>query len=105
MYTVSHYQGYDLPTDIELLESYEGEAREIILQSFIDDGMLSGSVYAINETDEEEIEIEVSEWLNVDEVAILKALEKNATDAEWDAMTVQTLTQLLNTPTIEREAA
>ncbi len=35
MYTLSHYQGHNEPLDNELLESYEGEAKEIILADFM----------------------------------------------------------------------
>jgi hypothetical protein len=105
MYTVSTYQGYDMPTDSELFESYKGEAREIILQSFIDEGMFSETVYTLDETTEEDIELTASEWLSADEVAQLKDIEKNASESLWDALTVQTLSELLKTPTIERRAA
>jgi len=105
MYTITTYQGYDMPADIELFESYEGEAREIILQSFIDEGMLSDSVYTIDETDEEDIELEVAQWLNANEIAALKEIEENATESFWDGLTVKSLTEALNEDRSEREAA
>jgi len=105
MYTISHYQGYDMPTDIELLESYEGEAREIILQSFIDEGMISESVYTIDETTEEDLEIEVADFLTPEEIAALKEIEENATESFWNGLTVESLTEALNEDRNEREAA
>jgi hypothetical protein len=105
MYTVSTYQGYDMPIDSELFESYEGEAREIILQSFIDEGMFSETVYTLDEITEEDIELTASEWLSTDEVVQLKAIEKNAPESLWDTLTVQTLNELIKTPTSERRAA
>jgi len=105
MYTITTYQGYDMPADIELLESYDGEAREIILQSFIDEGMLCDSVYTIDETDEEDIELEVAQWLNANEIAALKEIEENATESFWNGLTVESLTETLNEDRSEREAA
>ena len=105
MYTVTHYQGYDMPTDTELLESYEGEAREIILQSFIDEGMISKSVYTIDETTEDDLEIEVADFLTAEEVARLKEIEKNAPESLWDSLTVESLTAMLNNAYNERRVA
>ena len=105
MYTVSHYQGYDMPTDTELLESYPGEAREIIFQSFIDEGMISSAIYTINETAEEDMELEVADFLTPDEVAALKNIEKNASGSFWDGLTVQTITEVLKADRNGREAA
>jgi len=105
MYTVSHYQGYDMPTDIELLESYEGEAREIIFQNFIDEGMLSSIVYTIDEITEEDLEIEVADFLTPFEIEQLQAIEKYAPESFWNTLTVQTITEALKMPTDEREVA
>lgn len=105
MYTVSHYQGYNEPTDIELLESYDGEAREIILAHFIDEGMFTDTVYTIDETDEDDIELEVADYLTPSEIAQLKEIEKNAPESFWDSLTVEALTEALKMPTDEREAA
>lgn len=105
MYTVSHYQGYDMPTDTELLESYEGEAREIILQSFIDEGVLSYVVYTTDETTGEDIELEVMGFLTPDEVTTLKDIEQNNTESFWDGLTVQTLSEVLKADRNAKEAA
>lgn len=105
MYTVSHYQGYNEPTDTELFESYKGEAREIILQSFIDEGMFTPTVYTLDDMTEDDIELEVSDWLNAYEIEQLKDIEKNAPESVWDALTVESLNQMLKTPTELREVA
>ena len=105
MYTISHYQGYNEPTDNELLESYEGEAREIIFQNFIDEGMFTDTVYTIDETDEDDIELEVKDYLTPFEIEQLKAIEKYAPESFWDSLTVESLTEALKMPTDEREVA
>jgi len=105
MYTVSHYQGYNEPLDIELLESYEGEAKEIILADFIDQGTLSETVYTIDETDEDDLELEVSDYLTLFEIATLRAIEKNVSESLWELMTVQSLKEELIMPTDERRVA
>ena len=105
MYTVSHYQGYDMPTDNELLESYEGEAKEIILADFIENGMYSDTVYTIDETNEDEIELEVKDYLTPFEIEQLKDIEKYAPESFWDSLTVESLTEALKMPTDEREVA
>jgi len=105
MYSVSHDQGYDMPTDVELFESFEGEAREIILQSFIDEGMYSETASTIDEVTEEEIEFDADEYLTASEIAQLKMIEKNASESFWDTVTVQSLSELIKEPTIERRAA
>ncbi len=105
MYTVSYNQGYDMPIDTELLESYDGEAREIIFQSFIDDGMISSTVYTIDETTEEDTELEVADFLTPFEIEQLQTIEKYAPESFWDTLTVQTLAEALKIPTGEREVA
>ena len=105
MYTITHDQGYDMPVDVELLESYEGEARAIILESFIDEGMISSTVYAIDEVEGEDIELFVSEWLSADEIHVLKDIEQNADESFFDGLTVDTLDEVLKMPTERKEAA
>ncbi len=105
MYTVSHYQGHNEPLDIELLESYEGEAKEIILADFIDQGMISETVYTIDETDEDDLEIEVSDYLTAFEIEQLKSIERYASESFFDGLTVQSLNEALKMPTDEREVA
>jgi len=105
MYTITHNQGYDMPVDVELLESYEGEARAIILESFIDEGMISSTVYAIDEVEGEDIELIVSEWLSADEIHVLKDIEQNADESFFDGLTVDTLDEVLKMPTERKEAA
>ena len=105
MYTITHDQGYDMPVDVELLESYEGEARAIILESFIDEGMISSTVYAIDEVEGEDIELIVSEWLSADEIHVLKDIEQNADESFFDGLTVDTLDEVLKMPTERKEAA
>ena len=105
MYTVSHYQGHNEPLDIELLESYEGEAREIIFQSFIDEGMFSETVYTIDDTEDDDIELEVKDYLTPFEIEQLKAIEKYAPESFWDSLTTQSLSDTLKMPTDEREVA
>ena len=105
MYTVSHYQGYNEPLDIELLESYEGEAKEIILADFIDQGMISETVYTIDETDEDDIELEVSDYLTAFEIEQLKSIETYAPESFFDGLTVESLNEALKMPTDEREVA
>ncbi len=105
MYTIRHHQGRDMPTDTELFESYKGEAREIILQSFIDEGIFTPTVYTLDDMTENDIELEVSDWLNAYEIEQLKDIEKNAPESVWDALTVESLNQMLKTPTELREVA
>ena len=105
MYSIRHDQGYDMPADVELFESFKGEAREIILQSFIDEGMLGSSIYTLDEVTDEDICLQPAEWLSADEVARLQEIEQNASESFWDALTVQTLSELIQEPTIEQEAA
>lgn len=105
MYTVSHYQGRNEPLDIELLESYEGEAREIIFQSFIDEGMFADTVYAIDDVEDDDIELEVKDYLTPFEIEQLKAIEKYAPESFWDSLTTQSLSDALKIPTDEREVA
>lgn len=105
MYTVSHYQGYNEPTDNELLENYEGEAKEIIFQNFIDEGMFTDTVITIDDIEDEEIEFEVKDYLTPFEIEQLKALEKYASESFWDSLTVESLTKALIMPTDEREVA
>ena len=105
MYTVSHYQGRDMPIDTELFENYEGEAREIILQHFIDEGMFTPTVYTLDDVTDEDIELEVSSWLDAYEIEQLKEIEKNAPESVWEALTVQTLNQMLKMPSELKEAA
>ena len=105
MYTVSHYQGHNEPIDIEILESYEGEAKEIILADFIDQGMFSETVFTIDETYEDEIELEVSDYLTAFEIKQLQAIEKYASDSYFDSLTVESLNEALKVPVNEREAA
>jgi len=105
MYTVSHYQGHNEPLDIELLESYEGEAKEIILADFIDQGIFSDTVYAIDDTEEDDIELEVKDYLTLFEIATLRAIEKNIPESLWDAMTIQSLSDAIKEPTELREVA
>jgi len=105
MYTVSHYQGYNEPLDIELLESYEGEAKEIILSDFIDQGMISETVYTIDETDEDDIELKVSDYLTAFEIEQLKSIERYAPESFFDGLTTQSLNEALKMPTDEREVA
>ena len=105
MYTVSHYQGHNEPLDNELLESYEGEAKEIILADFIDQGMFSDTVYTIDATEEDDIELEVKDYLTLFEIATLRAIEKNVPQSLWDVMTVQSLSDAIKEPTELREVA
>ena len=105
MYTLRHYQGRDMPIDTELFENYEGEAREIILQSFIDEGMFTPVVYTMDDVSEEDIALEVSDWFNAYEIETLKDLEKNAPESVWDTLTVQTLNQMLKMPSELRKVA
>lgn len=105
MYTVSYDQGRWEPTYTEIMESYKGEAKEIILQNFIDEGMFSGTAYTMDETREEDIELEVKDWLTPFEIEQLKTIERYAPESFWETMTVQTLTEALKTPTDEREVA
>ena len=105
MYTVSHYQGYNEPTDNELLESYEGEAKEIILQSFIDEGMFTDTVYTLDDVEEDDIELEVKDYLTPFEIEQLKALEKYAPESFWDRLTVESLSEAMKPSTDEREVA
>ena len=105
MYTISHYQGYDMPLDIELFESHEGEAKELILQEFIDNGMYSDTICIMDDVEDEEIELEVADYLTPFEVEQLKAIEKYAPESFWDTLTVQTLAEALKIPTGEREVA
>lgn len=105
MYTVSHYQGYNEPLDNELFESYKGEAKEIILQSFIDEGMFTDTAFTIDDTTEYEIEPEVKDRLTPFEIEQLKTLERYASESFWDSLTVESLTQALIMPTDEREVA
>lgn len=105
MYTVSHYQGYNAPLDQELLESFEGEAKEIILQSFIDEGMFTDTVYTLDDVEENDIEIEVKDYMTAYEIAALKDIETNAAESFWDAMTVQSLSDVIKESTELKEAA
>jgi len=105
MYTVSHYQGYNEPLDIELLESYEGEAKEIILADFIDQGMISETVYTIDETDEDDLELEVSDYLTAFEIEQLKSIEQYAPESFFNGLTVKSLSEALKMPTDERRVA
>lgn len=105
MYTVSYNQGRWEPEYTETMESYKGEAKEIILQSFIYEGMFSETVFTMDETTEEDIELEVKDWLTPFEIEQLKTIERYAPDSFWETMTVQTLTEALKTPTNEREVA
>ena len=105
MYTLRHYQGRDMPIETELFENYEGEAREIILQSFIDEGMFTPVVYTMDDVSEEDIELEVSDWFNAYEIEQLKDLEQNAPESVWDTLTVQTLDQMLKMPSELKEVA
>lgn len=105
MTALAHDQGYDMPTDYELIEDYPGEGREIILQSFIDEGMYSRTAYAVDTITEEDIELDATEWLSAYEIEQLQAIEKNASESFWDAVTVQTLTEAIQEPTEHREAA
>lgn len=105
MYTVSHYQGYNEPLDIELLESYEGEAKEIILADFIDQGMISETVYTIDETDEDDLELEVSDYMTAFEIEQLKTIERYAPESFFNGLTVKSLSEALKMPTDEREVA
>ena len=105
MYTITHYQGYDMPLDIELLENYEGEAKDIILQSFIDEGMFTSTVYTVDDVTEEDIELDVSEFLSKEEIAALKDIEENASDSFWDGLTVETLREAIKPTNYEEEAA
>lgn len=105
MYTLSHYQGHNEPLDTELLESYEGEARELILEAFIDNGMYSDTFYTLDDVEEEDIELEVKDYLTADEIATLKDIEKYASESLWDALTTKSLSEMMKAPTDEREVA
>lgn len=105
MYTLSHYQGHNEPLDHELLESYEGEAKEIILADFIDQGMFSETVYTLDDVGEDDIELEVKSFLSAFEIEQLKSIEKYAPESLWDNLTVQSLSEALKMPTDEREVA
>jgi len=105
MYTVSHYQGYNEPTDNELLESYEGEAREIILAGFIEDGMFSDTVYVRDDIQEGDIELETKDYFSAFEIEQLKLIEKYASESFWDSLTIQSLAEALEVPTNERRVA
>jgi len=105
MYTIAHYQGHDMPLDVELFEDYPGEIREIILQSFIDEGMLGEYAYTLDTLHDEEIELEVATYLSASEIQTLQEIERYAPESFWEGLTVETLTQVLNQPQIERRAA
>ncbi len=105
MYTISHYQGYDMPLDIELFESHEGEAKELILQEFIDNGMYSDTICIMDDVEDEEIELEVADYLTPFEVEQLKAIEKYAPESFWESMTTQSLSDAMKPSTDEREVA
>lgn len=104
MYTVSHYQGYNEPLDVELLESCEGEAREIIFQNFIDEGMFTDTVFTIDESNEDGIELYVTDWLTAAEIEQLQYIEKYVTESFWDALTIETLVDAIKHARNEREA-
>jgi len=105
MYSVSHFQGHDMPADTELFEDYQGEIKEIILQSFIDEGMLGAYAYALDGATDEDIELEVATYLTASEITALQTIEQNAPESFWESVTVQTLTEALKQPTNERRAA
>jgi hypothetical protein len=105
MYTISHNQGYNEPLDVELFESYEGEAKEIIFQSFIDEGMFTDTVYALDEVHEDDIELEVKDWLTPFEIEQLKTIGRYAPESFWDTLTVQSLSEALKMPTEAQEVA
>lgn len=99
MYTLTHYQGHNEPTDIELIESYEGEAKELIFADFIDNGMYSDEVYVLDDVEEEEIELTSSAYLTKYEIQTLKTIEAHATDKFWDSLTLSSLYSLLTAHT------
>lgn len=105
MYTVSHYQGHNEPLDVELFEGHEGEAREIILQSYIDEGMISETVPTIDESNEYDIELEVTDWLTPFEIEQLKTFELYCPEDVWDTLTVESLSDILKSHRDEREVA
>jgi len=105
MYTISHYQGHNEPLDVELFESYEGEAKELILQEFIDNGMYSDTICIMDDVEDEEIELEVKDYLTPFEVEQLKAIEKYAPESFWESMTTQSLSDAMKPSTDEREVA
>ena len=93
MYTITHHQGYNEPTDTELIESYEGEAKEIIFTHFIEEGY-SDTVYTLDDVEDEEIELIVSQWLTKFEIQTLKTIEAHSTDTFWESLTLDTLLSL-----------
>jgi len=62
-------------------------------------------MYTLDDMTEEDIELKVSDWLNAYEIEQLKDIEKNAPESVWSALTVESLNQMLKTPTELREVA
>jgi len=105
MKTLTYNQGYNEPQYTELIEDYDGEAREIILQDFIDNGFLRKVVYT-EDYDSEDIELITEDYFTPVERQALTEIEQ-LPECFWSHIDLETLVEHVESAharTKEREA-
>lgn len=100
---VTKYDGSD-NTAVEATKGGLSSSMKI-LADFIENGMYSDTFYTLDDVEEDDIELEVKDYLTADEITVLQDIEKYASESLWDALTTKSLSEMMKAPTDEREVA